>query len=276
MPLAFSFFSHKTAALPVKPQAEDGAGIKWTPDVKVNESAFNAGIQSPADSYSPSSWDRADAPSSLKGDEETHIIENNPVQSRKEISLPARREATGFAAMVVNQSENAAPPLNRRPNTPFPIAPEKINEALFPGAPVMTSHETWHAAEPQASETSSYESIKEELQHEIEQVKADLFGAAMGVSALKDRLDGMESTVAHQVSSAANSPLSRQEMQAWMAEWLDQNLPTALERAISQAQQKMTGSLSTQDFFRQPVRFAPADRSTALIHPPIILASTPL
>ena len=249
--------------------------MKWSPSANAAQSAFETTSlgepKADVTHQSPSNeaW-------GLHPDDKTHIIESTPTKdTRQEVVLPMRKESTGFAAMVVNQSETAAPPLNRRPPSPFPVAPVQQSQPLFPSAPVV-NHEPWHASVDQMEAPQSLEMLKEELQHEIEQVKADLFGAAMGVSALKDRLDGMESAVAAQAVTAASSPLSREEVQSWVSQWLEQHLPEALERAISQAQQKMTGSLSTQHYFRQPIQTHHIDRHKALIHPPIILASTPL
>lgn len=279
MPLAFSFFSPKTSGLPAVKLAAPEDAMKWSPEVTVSESAFDSANPESVkeETRSASSHGYADDRISLQADEKTHIIENVPVQARKETALPPRKETTGFAAMVVNQSENVAPPLNRRLQSPFPTAPAtKPAETPYLGFPITPSSDTWHAVEQQPSEAVNYDSLKEELQHEIEQVKADLFGAAMGVSALKDRLDGVESAVAQQTVATISSPISRAEVESWIAQWLEKNLPETLERVLNQAQQKMTGSLSTQDYFRQPFRSTHADRHNALIHPPIILASTPL
>lgn len=274
MPLAFTFFSPKTASLPVAKQAETGPAMKWTPEIPAPESAFDPSSSAELKADANHEVLSPDA-MSLHHDEKTHIIDTPPPRDMpQEVVLPKRKESAGFAAMVVNQSETAAPPLNRRPQSPFPTAPAHQSQPLFPSAPA-TSYDTWHASVEQTEVPQTLETLKQELQHEIEQVKADLFGAAMGVSALKDRLDGVESTVATQTVAAA-SPVSREEIQIWVSQWLDQNLPEALERAISQAQQKLTGSLSSQHYFRQPIQHTHTDRHKALIHPPIILASTPL
>jgi hypothetical protein len=284
MPLAFSFFSTKSSGLPAAKQAEAGVASNWVPEVKPAASAFDDGIPAAADgdkenglTLNPQGF--SDDHVSLQADHKTQIINSPALPPRQEIALPARKDSAGFAAMVVNQSENAAPPLNRRPQSPFPVAPASPpSQTLFPSARPMTAPQTemWHAAVTPSTEPLSYDVLKEELQLEIEQVKADLFGAAMGVSALKDRLEGVESLVAQQSVSVASSPVSREDIHAWISEWMDANLSAAVERALGQAQQKMMGALSTQDYFRQPCRLPHTDRSVALIHPPIILASTPL
>jgi hypothetical protein len=112
------------------------------------------------------------------------------------------------------------------------------------------------------------EVLKQELQAEIEQVKNDLFGAVMGVSALKDRLDGVESQV--QQPAAANVFPSRSELETWMSAWLEAHLGEILERTLSPVLSKF----STQGLLRLPL--SPAELQSSLSQPPVILTSTPV
>lgn len=188
------------------------------------------------------------------------------------------RESRGLAALAVHQSGTEAPPINRRPPSqslpamnPFPVeVPVPAREALPAPAHWSSANET---KTPEA-----YDGLRQELRGEIEEVKSDLFGAAMGVSALKDRLDGLESQMSQkQAGSAyAQTQPNRQEIESWMSAWLDEHLPDALDRAVTAAQQRALGKLSTQAWFRQPVSFPPADRLHFLAQPPVILTSSPV
>ncbi len=117
MPLAFTFFSPKTASLPVAKQAETGPAMKWTPEIPAPESAFDPSSSAELKADANHEVLSHDA-MSLHHDEETHIIDTPPPRDMlQEVVLPKRKESAGFAAMVVNQSETAAPPLNRRPQS---------------------------------------------------------------------------------------------------------------------------------------------------------------
>lgn len=100
----------------------------------------------------------------------------------------------------------------------------------------------------------------------------------MGVSALKDRLDGLESQMTQKQASStpAQAQPNRQEIESWMSAWMDEHLPTALDRAVTAGQQRALGTLSTQAWFRQPVSFPPADRLNFLAQPPVILTTSPV
>lgn len=185
------------------------------------------------------------------------------------------RESRGLAALAVHQSGTEAPPINRRPPSqslptmsPFPVeVPVSAREALpAPGH--------WSSAN-EIKTSEAYEGLRQELRGEIEEVKSDLFGAAMGVSALKDRLDGLESQMSQKQPPAQEQP-SRQDIESWMSAWMDEHLPAALECAVTAAQQRTLGTMSTQAWFRQPVTFPPADRLNFLAQPPVILTSSPV
>lgn len=112
------------------------------------------------------------------------------------------------------------------------------------------------------------DALKQEFQAEIEQVKNDLFGAVMGVSALKDRLDGIESQV--QQTTVAPSFPSRSELETWMSSWLETHLGEVLERTLG----TVLGKFSTQGLLRTPL--TQTELQASLSQPPVILTSTPL
>jgi len=268
MPLAFSFFNNKTAFPPAaKPQVQDVQEL-WAqaPDLEKTECQT---VEDTADKFP---FKVPEAVSAF-AQEETKLIESS-LSPRNEVVLPLKRDSVGLAALAVNQSDFAAPPLNRRPQTPFPAAPEKQTGSTTPyfQAPVTDSWQVGHTEQA----TPNYETIKNELYAEIDLVKGDLFGAAMGVSALKDRLDGLETEFSQQSSTKTAHTISKEQIQSWVSEWLEAHLPEAIENALSKAQQKAVGSLGTQQYFRLPVTFVNTDRNNLFSQSPVILASTPL
>jgi hypothetical protein len=124
---------------------------------------------------------------------------------------------------------------------------------------------------------------QDQLQEEIELVKNDLFGAVMGVSALKDRLDGLESQLsqmqgtapATEVPAAVSVP-SRADVESWISSWMETHLSVALERALAASQEQMMASLSTLAFFRAAAPLSSGSRQTSLAQPPVILTATPV
>ena len=162
--------------------------------------------------------------------------------------------------MVLSQSDISAPPLNKRlsppslaANSPEPVRPVESSN-LLPSASAPTTLEV--------------DALKQEFQAEIEQVKNDLFGAVMGVSALKDRLDGIESQV-QQTTVQPNFP-SRSELETWMSSWLETHLSEVLERTLG----SVLGKFSSQGLLRTPL--TQTELQASLSQPPVILTSTPL
>ncbi|MBV6501345.1 MAG: hypothetical protein CJBNEKGG_03855 [Prosthecobacter sp.] len=162
--------------------------------------------------------------------------------------------------MVLSQSDIAAPPLNKRlPPTPGAAVSSE------PARPVEST-----SLRPSSTPSpTEVDALKQELQAEIEQVKNDLFGAVMGVSALKDRLDGIESQV-QQTGAESSSFPSRSELETWMSAWLEARLGEALERTLTPVLNKF----STQGLLRLPL--PPAELHSSLSQPPVILTSTPV
>ncbi len=164
--------------------------------------------------------------------------------------------AEGIAGRVVNETGPEAPPLNAKKVEPEPIFPQERNPAPPPVFELP----------PSASEANPTE-----LEKEIEQVRNDLFGAVMGVSALKDRLDGLEQQVAALPPPAPSLDVpTRTEIESWAAHWLDQHLGAAMEDAFVTIMEKV----AIKSHLKLP--FTPADASKALSQPPIILTVTPL
>jgi len=192
------------------------------------------------------------------------------------VTLPEKRESLkGLAALVVNQSAQEAPPLNRQRPPTFPIS-------SVAGQSIAIQESLLDRPDAQVADQSTFpeaDTLRDELHHEIEQVKNDLFGAVMGVSALKDRLDGLESQLT-QIQSApdavSSSSATRAEITNWMSTWLEEHLPAALERALATAQERNLGAMSTTAYFHTTTRLSDTDRQSFLNHPPVILTSTPV
>ncbi|WP_146854246.1 hypothetical protein [Brevifollis gellanilyticus] len=211
----------------------------------------------------------------------------------------------GLAAMVVNQCEKEAPPFSRRPpiTSPFPATTpesmvakgfqEAIVAASVPASPA-SAPSVFHAVErvkvPEPAPLPEPQPLqpdpaRQELQDEIEQVKNDLFGAVMGVSALKDRLDGLEA----QLSRIQTAPLipappvvvpaagpSRSEVESLISSWMETHLSAAVERFMTASQKQMMSSLSTLAFFRAATPLGGTDRQSFLAQPPVVLTATPV
>ncbi len=287
MPLAFSFFSSKRHAPPSSGVVSADADIPSSGEdelhIESSSEAFPSQRPFPKNAASRVPPPLPGAISPFIDHEievaDTMILPTKSATPHKSDSwLPDKREARGLAALAVDQSSVEAPPLNRRSTpqnapvvSPFPV---EIAETTRGATPVSSHWQT--TSELIIPETS--EALRLELRGEIEQVKGDLFGAAMGVSALKDRLDGLESQMTQKQAAASptHSQTSREAIESWIAAWFDEHLPAALDRAVTDAQTKSLGSLSTQTWFRQPVSFPAADRHTFLSQPPLILASTPV
>ncbi|MCA1964371.1 MAG: hypothetical protein LDL31_10540 [Prosthecobacter sp.] len=174
------------------------------------------------------------------------------------VRLPEPKVArgAGIAAVAVSQSSQQAPPLN--------------SKGAFPAAVKAEMTKPTPEIEPQAPSKEALETLRTEIMGEIEQVKNDLFGAVMGVSALKDRLDGLEQQVAALPPPPVVDVPSRQEVEQWSATWLGGELEPALERALVPLLEK----IAQKSGLRLP--FTPADAATALSQPPVILTCTPV
>lgn len=274
MPLAFSFFSKRPTRSDTQSTEANPSGQET--ELENNDSKAETADFTPLSPFTPLASKSASPFPPLASDiisvtetDPTQQLPKAPYEARLGIVLPERREPQGLAALVVNQSGPDAPPLNRRPPLqPFP--PAKASAEITPSIPVSTSTD-WHES-PGTSPLESKDSLRSELLHEIEQVKSDLFGAAMGVSALKDRLDGLE----HQAAQPAKSTsASLEALQAWATTWLEENLPKAIERALAAQLEKELSAMSSISYFRSPIR-RPSDRHTLLSQAPVILSSSTL
>ncbi len=111
---------------------------------------------------------------------------------------------TGLAAMVVQQSTSGplAPPPRKLASYMAPtsaIAASLAISAPLP-APTHSTFENEKVNAPAKShfnptptlQTRELSELRVDLENEIESVRQDVFGAAMGVSALKDRLEDLE------------------------------------------------------------------------------------
>jgi hypothetical protein len=151
--------------------------------------------------------------------------------------------------------ERPMPPPNRRPASAVPAS------VAFGNSPAPASSPPWSAGQVSSREIAQ---LRLEMREELEQIKNDLFGAATGVSALKDRLDGVEQTV---TKAAQTSSPRMEELQAWMDERIEKAVLTAVARAFEAA---LGGG-------REGAHLAPArpqDRPS-LSEAPVVLSSSP-
>ncbi|TDU68118.1 hypothetical protein EI77_03235 [Prosthecobacter fusiformis] len=218
------------------------------------------------------------------------IVHEEPVQQihREPIELPMPCSG-GLAALAVEQSVSAplAPPSRKLASYMAPGPAIAASLALAAQSPtgVSIQGETPQQAPSVASHFNAVQSLQSrdlaqlrlDLEREIEQVRQDLFGAAMGVSALKDRLDDLESTVVSR-PPVATSAFSTAEVELLVRGWLDDHLPPYVEQAVKntldQAVQQTVSALSSSEFFRMPVHTPGLTPETILSQAPQILSST--
>lgn len=248
-----------------------------------------------------------------------------PVESVGETAKEIQAEAPAADSLLFRESSSLAtpPPLPveqpvaKTPSGPLAKpefksvitvkpAPESRSLAAEPPAlppmpsstPPPAAGEGWSANQaPNLISSRELAQLKLDIHQEIEEVKNDLFGAAMGVNALKDRLDGLESQVVTQTAeavtpaNAAPAPGSafqnptggatREEVQAWVHEWLQAHLTEAVqaafEKVLATAAEQVTATLSSNEFFRMPIRPPqPAQEPVPLFsRAPLILSSRP-
>ena len=118
--------------------------------------------------------------------------------------------------------------------------------------------------------------VRLEVRDEIEQVKNDLFGAAMGVSALRDRMDSFEALACREASEARALELRdglRRELRDWLRTQIDDAVKEAMAQALEFARRELLASLSSGEFFR--LSELPSQPAT-LAEEPQILSSRPL
>lgn len=287
MPLAFSIFSSKRSSgtSPSAPltQPVDSAEQEIPPQPEKTETAEQQDtFLSPFLKLGNDNAAKSPFPASTESSERTEMLAPPPSlyhPTPEPLSwLPLKRESSGLAAMVVNQSATEAPPLNRRPSaksipglSPFPTETKESPppDLLPPASPFMTAPES-------PAPFMSIEGLQQELQEEISQVRNDLFGAVMGVSALKDRLDDLENTTAQSITPPPPPPIDRAEIESCISAWLETHLPAVLDQALARLEDKTHGSISTNTWFRQPVHFQSADRHTLFTQAPVVISTTPV
>lgn len=197
----------------------------------------------------------------------------------------------GLAALAVQQSNTGpllAPPSRRLSSYMAPgpaIAaslalaaqgsgglPPKIEDPL-PSAPA-----TSHYSTVQSLQSRELAELRMELEKEMEQLRQDLFGAAMGVSALKDRMDNLESAVLHPPAPPPAPGLSPSDVETLIRGWLDDHLPVCVGHAVQsnldQAFQQTVARLTSTEFFRMsgPAPGLPPEQ--VFSQPPLILSTS--
>lgn len=192
---------------------------------------------------------------------------------------------TGLAAMVVQQSTSGplAPPSRKlasyaapssaiaaslamaAPIAVAPYAPVENEKIIAPAKP--------HFNAVQSLQTRELSELRMDLEKEIESVRQDLFGAAMGVSALKDRLEDLEQLMAKKPVSAQPSL----DVESAIRAWLDTNLPSyveaAAQRILDSALAQTVASLSSHEFFRLPGHLPDLVPEVVFSQPPHILST---
>lgn len=202
---------------------------------------------------------------------------------------PQSIPASGLLSMVVEPEEPMIPPNQRlfpeanaqgstsAARSAQPAHPASSAPSLWPTGGTVPPTPTplpgsWSPGQITSREIAQ---LRMEMREEIEQVKNDLFGAAMGVSALKDRLDGLEAQVAKASEKPPGPPSpTLEDLQAWITQRVEQAVQAAVERALEAVNQRADSTLSSSDFYRMPVRVRPPDRPS-LSEAPMILSSCP-
>ncbi len=136
-------------------------------------------------------------------------------------------------------------------------------------------HAEWHGH--QTSRDLMLAELKEKISADVAEVKNDIFGAVMGVSALKDRLDGVEGDVAAMAKKSVAIP-SQEALQAWMQGWIESNLSRIIEEAVSKALETAVPP-ETQPHWSSRLSGWSAsvplpDAGTLFCQPPVILSSS--
>ncbi|MBB5037681.1 hypothetical protein [Prosthecobacter dejongeii] len=253
MSFSFSFFSQRHQAAP-RPEVVGEAVEKQ--DVPMN---------------APVNWGATEQPLIAAAPEE----------------MPAA-PTTGLAALAVQQCSGLlAPPPRRMPSymTPGPAIAASLALAAHTPAPrsvpveappAQTAPAANHFSAVQSLQSRDLAQMRVELDAELKQMRQDLFGAAMGVSTLKDRLDGLESSLDKKPS--APEPISAGDMEILVQNWLETHLNARVEQAVKasldQAVQQTVSQLSSHTFFRLTAPLPGFDAETFLSQPPQILSAT--
>lgn len=200
----------------------------------------------------------------------------------------------GLAAMAVQQSTSGplGPPTARRLiplavggslaaglalSTAMPVAlaadPAPAVPAQVAAAPAQVPHK------PQASPTPALNreiaALRLEHQKEMEQLRQDLFGAVMGVSALKDRLEHLEASHAAAVTAVPEGISFESltpELNRWLDERLETHAATVVQHTLETALGEVVASLKSTEFFRMPVHASGLNTAIILSQAPQILS----
>lgn len=222
-----------------------------------------------------------------KDDERQSWIMDEPVDSPSDSSPPEVYQG-GLAALAVQQSASGplAPPSRRLASCMAPGSALAASLALATQTPAPTSPpvESPQVAVPATNHFNAVQSLQSrdlaqlrvELETELEQMRHDLFGAAMGVSTLKDRLDGLESS--QEPKSAVPEHISAGGIELLVQNWLDAHLSSRVEQAVQatldQALQQTINRLSSHEFFRLTAPLPDFCAETFLSQPPQILSAS--
>jgi hypothetical protein len=90
--------------------------------------------------------------------------------------------------------------------------------------PISATPANWVAGQISSRE---FAQLRLEVREEFEQVKNDVFGAATGVSAVKDRLDGLELRMARLERAASAAAPTREDIQSMIRAQIEHLLQAA-------------------------------------------------
>jgi hypothetical protein len=273
MPLPFSIFSNyqaEAAGLAKRPEPGNAVDVvqEWLEGSAVKEAAETAkGIEMAA----PKTQSLMESMKALET-----ILTPAPKMGGSLLFRENPRLAGegSFEAMGARPPEPAA---ETKKDAPLPV------EAVSAGG----GQEGWSANQaPNQISGRELAQLRVDMRQEIEEVKNDLFGAAMGVNALKDRLDGLEAQVVTQAMQAAAESLkspspapTRDEIHAWVREWLQEHLPAAVQAAVEKALETVAepnaAIAPSSDFFRMPTTPQGQNSTPVFSQAPMILSTRP-
>lgn len=305
MPLPFSIFSnYRSGAADYSASSSAGDAVKvmqeWFEETVAKEAAAMAQTGALSSQVVPAVMETSPEPLKVSEPQpEVHgggslLFRDNALLS-SHAPLPPRGEVKPMEELAQPSPFVAAPmasPNQRAASAPpgaaiaasLAIAAQQPEPRPSIVAKSQTSDEAWLPNQISSRELAQ---VRVEMRQEIEQVRGDLFGAAMGVSALKDRLDGLESQVVAQAMQAAaaeaapssNPGPSREEVQGWVHDWLQTHLDDAVQAAVQKflenAAEHVTSTLSSSEFFRMPTRPPAGTPLPPLSQAPQILSSRP-
>lgn len=290
MPLSFSFFSqHKERSAPPVPQEVASPGGSGPPPNPFPVRRTDEATPAPAVEPFPNAKCQNEVETLLIGGVKPTPFSRPPTGGLAALAI--QQGGGGFAPQpptprrVPPAAEAAPVPAQAAAPAPMMAPPAAFQHAAPPARPAAPS-EIGTPNLQEAAILQRLNQLQEAIQAEIDLVKADVFGAAMGVSAMNDRIDDLEQRVgalpkilaAQATPPPATPSLSREEVLALIQEVLQARFPELVEAAVQrvlQASQEQTGSLSSREYFRMPAWQPSASPTSLFAQPPLILSTSP-